>query len=236
MESGFRNMALDVLFPRFCLSCKREGTLWCEMCDAGWVARPNVASCPFCLSSGSNFVCSSCREHTFLNGVVSYLPYGNTIVSSAIRVWKYDCDRSIEPVLKHWLAQSVERMRPPFASFVVTQVPIHKTRYLSRGFDQSEHLAGWVAEMYAMPFVHFLKRTRKTISQAKISHHDRLLGELDGIFSIHPRVEYIPESVLLCDDVFTSGATMDAAARCLKEAGVKNVWGFVIAKGRIRSG
>ncbi len=231
MESSLRTEALDALFPRFCLSCKREGSLFCKTCDAGWVARPDVAACPFCLAHGSNAVCSSCRTQTSLDGVVSYLPYGNAIVRLAIGFWKYDGDRSIEPVLKHWLAQSVPRMRPPLESFVVTHVPIHTTRKRLRGFDQSEHLASWVAEMHCMPSANLLERTRKTISQAKTSHRDRFLGELDGIFSMHSSVETIPESVLLCDDVFTSGATMDSAAQCLKAAGVKQVWGFVIAKG-----
>lgn len=243
MESGFRNVALDALFPRFCLSCKREGSLFCESCDAGWVARPNVAACPFCFSQGSNAVCISCRERTSLDGVVSYLPYGNAIVRSAIACWKYDGDRSIEPVLKRWLMQSITRMsptfaeasegRPPFDLFVVTHIPVHATRKRTRGFDQAEHLATWVAEMYAQPREALLVRHQKTASQAKTIHTNRHIGDLDGIFSIHPSIKELPESVLLCDDVFTSGATMGAAARCLKEAGVKQVWGFVIAQGNV---
>jgi predicted amidophosphoribosyltransferase len=53
---------------------------------------------------------------------------------------------------------------------------------------------------------------------------------MDGAFAVLPGVD-VPAYVLLCDDVFTSGATMDAAARALKEAGAKTVWGFVIARG-----
>jgi len=231
MESGFRDLALNALFPRYCLSCKKEGSLFCETCENGWVARPERAACPFCLASGSNTVCSLCRQETFLDGVSSYLPYGNPVVRNAISFWKYDGDTSIEPVLKKWLLQSRDRMCPPFESFVVAHIPVHASRRRSRGFDQSEHLAQWVSQIYQMPHSRLLERTQKTTSQAKTIHTDRFVGELDGIFSISPALDEIPECVVLCDDVFTSGATMDSAAQCLKEFGVKNVWGFVIAKG-----
>ena len=67
-----------------------------------------------------------------------------------------------------------------------------------------------------------------TLPQA--GQEGRRVGELDAVFDLVPGIE-VPENVLLCDDVFTSGATMDACARVLKEAGAKQVWGYVLAKG-----
>ena len=232
MAGGFCNLALNALFPRFCLSCKCEGTLFCGSCENAWVARPMLAACPFCAVIGSNATCESCKSKTYLDGVIAYLPYGNAVVRGAISFWKFDGDKSIEPILKKWLLQSANRMRPPFDSFVVTHIPIHKTRKRLRGFDQAERLSHWVAEMYAMPQSTLIERTRKTASQAKMDHAERYLGQLDEAFAVRRDViDHLPEAVLLCDDVFTSGATMDAAAKCLKESGVKIVWGFVIGKG-----
>ena len=57
------------------------------------------------------------------------------------------------------------------------------------------------------------------------------MGEMDNVFAVLPGID-VPEHVLLCDDVFTSGTTMDAVARLLKEHGAKTVWGFTLAKGR----
>jgi ComF family protein len=231
MEGGFRNMALNALFPRFCLSCKREGQIFCFGCMENWVVRPEPATCPFCEEKGSNRTCVKCRETNFLDGLVSYLPYGNPIVRGAIGCWKYDGDRSVEPIIKQWLIQSSDRLRPSIEEFVVSSVPVHTSRKRMRGFDQAAILSNWVAEMYAMLDETLIVRSKKTKPQAQKQHDQRQIGSLDGIFEIRPGLVEIPRRVLLCDDVFTSGATMDAAARCLKEVGVEEVWGFVIGRG-----
>jgi len=224
-------MALDALFPKFCLSCKREGQNFCFSCAGEWIARPEPAACPFCGELGSCRTCLTCQSENYLDGVMSYLPYGNPIVRKLIGLWKYEGDRSVESILRQWLLQDVHRLRPDMESFVVVPLPIHLFRKRARGFDQAEELARWVSEMFQSPMQNILVRTIKTKPQAKQKHHARRVGGLDGIFSVSQSVSLVPERVLLCDDVFTSGATMDAAAKCLKEAGVKEVWGFVIGKG-----
>ncbi len=231
MESGFCRLALETLFPRFCLSCGHEGQIFCLSCMQNWIWRPGPASCPFCGEQGSDRTCETCRQNTFLDGLVCYAPYGNPIVRQAIGQWKYDGDRSVEFVLKRWLMQSAHRLKPSMETFVVSPVSSHVTRKRSRGFDQAEIVSIWVSELFLSPMHELLVRTQKTKPQAKQKHVSRSIGSLDGIFQIHPNVIDLPTHVLLSDDVFTSGATMDAAAKCLKEAGVEEIWGFVIAKG-----
>lgn len=231
MGGGFCKMVIDALFPRFCLSCKREGQIFCLDCASNWIARPEPVACPFCGIRGSARTCLRCRKENYLDGLVSYLPYGNPIVRGVIGYWKYDGDRSVERTLKQWIEQSRGRLRPVFEEFVVTHVPIHSSRKRLRGFDQAEVLSNWVGEIFDAPIEMLLVRSRKTKPQAKTHHDKRRVGSLDGIFEIHPQVIELPARVLLCDDVFTSGATMDAAAKCLKDAGVEEVWGFVMAKG-----
>ena len=231
MESGFRDLALNALFPRFCLSCKREGQIFCLGCAANWEPNAEPIACPFCEEKGSCRTCGLCRETNFLDGLVSYLPYRNPIVRGAIGSWKYDGDRSVESVIRQWLIQSQDRLHPNMDDFVVTHVPVHASRKRMRGFDQAESLSNWVGEMYAMPVDTLLIRSHKTKPQAQQKHDVRRVGSLDYAFAIHPNVVELPSRVLLCDDVFTSGSTMDAAAKCLKEAGVEEVWGFVVGKG-----
>lgn len=231
MEGRFRKMVIDALFPRFCLSCKDEGQIFCLRCTSNWIAKPEPVACPFCGERGSNRTCSACREGNYLDGLVSYLPYGNPIVREMIGCWKYDGDRSVELTLQQWIERSKDRLRPPLENFIVTHVPIHSSRKRMRGFDQAEVLSTWLGALFAMPVMPLLVRSRKTKPQAKIHHDKRRVGTLDGIFKINSKYTELPTRVLLCDDVFTSGATMDAAAKCLKEVGVEEVWGLVIAKG-----
>lgn len=231
MENRFSHLALEALFPRFCLSCKHEGQIFCLQCSANWIANSVPDVCPFCDERGSNRTCVSCQETNFLDGLVSYAPYGNPIIRDAIGCWKYDGDRSVEAVLRQWLIQSQDRLRSSMDEFVVSHVPIHTSRKRMRGFDQAEILSNWIGEMFAMPVETLLIRSHKTKPQAQQKHDVRRVGSLDHAFEIHPNILELPSRVLLCDDVFTSGSTMDAAAKCLKEAGVEEVWGFVVAKG-----
>jgi len=166
-----------------------------------------------------------------LDGLMVYLPYGNPVLRKLIGAWKYDGDQTVEPVLQKMLRQTGSRMLPPLETFVVAPVSAHITRKRARGFDQAEVISGWVAELFQVPYGNLLVRTRKTAPQAKKQHDLRVIGSLEGIFSLHPDVQNIPQRVLLCDDVFTSGATMESAAKTLKAAGVKEVFGFVIGKG-----
>lgn len=231
MENRFSRLALDILFPRFCVNCGREGTLWCHGCDATGFLTSSIAACPFCGARGSGRTCAECQSETFLDGLSFFAPYANPVVREALAQWKYDTDRSIELVIKKWLFQARDRLAPPVFAFVSTAVPLHISRLYFRGFDQAEVLAEWVSELYGIPHEPLLVRIVKTSARAQVAAEERKLGALDGLFALRNEVFRVPEHVLLCDDVFTSGATMDAAARCLKEAGVKTVWGFVIAKG-----
>ncbi len=228
MESRFSHLAVEALFPRFCASCKREGSLLCNTCESQWapVARP--ASCAFCGTLGSDRTCASCRDYVYLDGLTSFAPYGNPVVRELLAHWKYQSDRSVEKILGNCLQRAAMRLSPPILPFYATSVPLHEKRRLERGFDQADLVAHWVGELFGIPVETYLKRVASTSPQARTSHETRRVGEMDGVFKL---IDEVPDHILLCDDVFTSGTTMDAAARVLKEAGTKTVWGFVIAKG-----
>ncbi|MFA4845063.1 MAG: ComF family protein [Patescibacteria group bacterium] len=230
MESRFSQLAVDALFPRFCSSCKREGSLLCDVCESLWTPASALASCAFCGEPGSDRTCSSCREDVYLDGVTAFAPYGNPVVRELIGHWKYHGDRSVETILEKCLRKAATRLTPPVLPFYATSVPLHEERLRSRGFDQAQVVARFASDLFGIPEESFVKRVVSTSSQARTSHEMRLVGEMDHAFEVIDGIE-VPDHVLLCDDVFTSGTTMDACARVLKEAGVKTVWGFVIAKG-----
>jgi ComF family protein len=200
----------------------------CETCLAYWTPVPRPVSCGFCGEAGSDRICGKCREHTYLDGLSVLAPYANPVLRSLIGSWKYHRDRSVETVLQRFLRQGQPYMAPPAHAWHVTSVPLHCRRKRSRGFDQASCVSEWTAALYGLPHAKFLRRIIHTLPQA--GQTGRQVGELDNVFTVIPNVK-IPEHVLLCDDVFTSGATMDACARVLKEAGAKQVWGYVLAKG-----
>lgn len=230
MESQLRQLAIEALFPRFCASCKREGSLLCESCESQWTPASMLASCAFCGEQGSDRTCASCREDVYLDGLTSFAPYGNPVVRELLTHWKYHSDRSVERILQGCLRKAAMRLTPPTLPFYATSVPLHENRRRERGFDQAEIVAHWAVDLFGIPCETYVKRVQSTSPQARTSHELRQVGEMDDAFKIMDCIQ-IPDNILLCDDVFTSGTTMDAAARVLKEAGAKTVWGFVIAKG-----
>lgn len=204
---------LDALFPRFCLRCGREGTLWCNECDAAWVPTPPPLMRP---------------ATTHLDGLISATLYGDPIVRRGIGAWKYDGDPQAGATVARWVRRSTALNALPFLPDAVVAVPLSVVRRRARGFDQAEVLARQVSETLCVPYVPLLSRVRHGSPRAKIGRSDRRIGDLEGSFVAR---SVVPARILLVDDVFTSGATMDAAAACLKRAGAVEVWGFTVARG-----
>ncbi len=210
------------------MRCEKEGSLWCDSCDNVWKINPQAAACGFCGSLGSFRSCSGCKECVYLDGLSFVGSYADPIIRKMIAHWKYYGDLSTEHVFKSWLQRDASRVCPPAYPFVVSFLPLHIFKKRERGFDQAEEVSRLVSNIYGLPQASLLKRTKWTRSQAPLSSTERKVGVLDGVFDV---VGSVPSTVLLCDDVFTSGATMDAAAKCLKDNGAKVVWGFTLAKG-----
>jgi len=234
MESIVGHLVIDrvlgLLFPRFCLRCGREGTAWCAGCAASFAPLPPVARCPFCERTGSWRSCADCRENTYLDGLVAVAPYGNAIVREALTAWKYHSDPEMGRVVDLWIRQAAAT-RDAFSfpsGATVTHLPLHASRRRHRGFDQAEEVARSFAAAYGGSLRTLLVRTSATAPQALRAAGDRMVGDLDGTFAAAGEV---PRKVILCDDVCTSGATMDAAAKALKDAGAEVVWGFAVARG-----
>lgn len=115
---------------------------------------------------------------------------------------------------------------------VLCPVPLHWTRLFLRGFNQSDILARAIAEELQVPVCPFLKRVRATGSQAKRTDRAARWSAMSDAFALRVPVKEIPERrVILVDDVFTSGATLEACARALKQAGVQRVDALVVARG-----
>lgn len=110
---------------------------------------------------------------------------------------------------------------------VLTPVPLHWMRRFSRGFNQSLLLAEELSHHTGLPVVECLLRRRNTGRQATRNREGRLHA-LHDAFCFHERFS-VPSHVVLIDDVATTGSTLDACARALKNAGVKRVDALAVA-------
>lgn len=216
---------VEALFPRWCISCGREGVLWCQRCLDDYQPINLSAGCPFCGSGtiGAR-VCDACRPNVFLDGLHVVGSYADPRMRKTIHAWKYHTDQTVVPIVAKWIRSRIPSFGFLGEQIVVSWVPLHAGKKRSRGFDQAQIVSQMLAQETGYRSQSLLKRVRSTASQAQ--RQDRTLGELDNVFSV---MGAVPKAVILCDDVFTSGTTMDAAARALKEAGATVVWGFTLA-------
>ena len=109
----------------------------------------------------------------------------------------------------------------------IVPVPLHPRRYAERGFNQARLLADILGQKIGRPVVDLLKRDRYTLQQAKLSREERQLNVHHAFLNSN----FNANAVLLVDDVFTTGATMQECARVLKASGVKKVIGLSVARG-----
>ncbi len=110
---------------------------------------------------------------------------------------------------------------------VLIPVPLHWSRRFHRGFNQAELLANSVSKRYCISIVHALRRVRATGYQSHRTRVERRTA-LHGAFRVCATV---PPHIILIDDIATTGATLDACAAVLKQAGAQYVEGWVVARG-----
>lgn len=165
------------------------------------------------------------RDIHHIDSIVALTQYGkNPLIQKAIHTFKY---KRI-PTLGTSLASLFIEITPTYhSSSVLCPVPLHWTREFQRGFNQSAVLAQSLAEKTGLQQACLLKRVRSTGHQAWRTKHDRLHA-LHNAFQCSANT--VPHTVILVDDLVTTGATLDACAQVLKNAGVQKVDAWVIAR------
>jgi ComF family protein len=154
------------------------------------------------------------------------------VVRELVHGFKYSGKRSMSGFLSGLMAGPVND-DPGIIKGIgaVTFVPLHRTGMARRGFNQSELLANGFAARFSLPVLGVLEKKRRTKNQNELSRIDRLRN-LKGVFSVKKDADDIKGcSLLLIDDVMTTGATLSECARVLKESGAKEVRCLTLARG-----
>ena len=229
--------AAELLFPSRCVICEeilpqqmehpvRESCI-CASCRK----KIYPAGEHFCMRCGKPLgrhgqqkeYCSDCRskKHEFVQGRGVYI-YRGEMIKSMYR-FKYSNCRvyaktyAQEAVRRHgrWLEQiGVEAILP---------VPLHKKREQTRGYNQAKLLADEIGKLTGIPVIADLfVRTAKTVPQKQLNDEERK-NNLKNAFKLSKNSVQL-EKVLLVDDIYTTGSTVDAAARTLKDAGIRQIY------------
>lgn len=223
----FTSKLLNFFFPPQCASCKTEGAFLCKECRIRFKIRP----ISYKRKKSGKF---KKPDYQYLNGVIYAADYGkNPELQAAISQFKYKFTRELTTEFTTLITQKLSELQMVNRkSFFLVPVPLHKKRFAYRGFNQSDLLANGVANSFKQKAeVHFvLRRIKNTSQQAKLSKQERLKN-LENAFQLGQKIDQLKEKIcFLVDDVCTTGSTLEACAKVLKEAGVKKVYGLVIAK------
>jgi ComF family protein len=228
---------IEVLYRNTCAACGGErpllGRPLCSLCAATFVAIA-ARGCRKCGSEPLGRTraparCRRCREREFaFRRAVAALRYG-AAVRAVILAIKFERRREAIPLLAGPMAAALREAKLDRRVDVVVAVPLHPLRRYHRGFDQSECLAAALAARLALPHVEgALLRHRFTSPQSLRRRRERSAA-LDGAYVALRRRRIRGKTVLLVDDVMTSGATADAAARALLRGGARRVYVAVAA-------
>ncbi len=222
------NKALDLLFPPVCAVCGTLGPLICDSC-AAQISKISEPLCQRCGRSTINEtpICSDCIQPSFLvQQVRAPLAY-QAPLSIVIHRLKYEGLFALAKPLSQIMVDSwpVWEHHPD----AIVPVPLHQKRQRLRGFNQSQLLAEQISQQLLIPMeVNALKRIRHTKPQIGLNPSERQENVRDA-FTADPLL-VSQKQILLVDDVYTSGATMAAAALALLDSGAANVSAYCLAR------
>jgi len=229
--------ALSLVYPPHCIACgvaTASGILLCDRCDDGIreIEAPYCRQCslPFEGEITGEFTCSNCadRDFHFTASVSRYRARG--VVRDLIHRFKYSSEYHLRHQLAAWAAAGLEdeRLRNPDFDALVP-VPLHATRKREREFNQAEAIARLLSERCEKPVLNVLQRIRYTDSQTR---HDRAerMENLRGAFRMRQPDSVLNRHLVLVDDVFTTGSTVEECARVLMKAGAASVRALVVAR------
>lgn len=237
MYNRIINIVADILFPRRCPVCDEivlpRGSLICPECVKilSFVKGPVCKKCGKEVFSDRLEYCFDCTKHTrsFESGR-ALINYNDAAKDSMVKI-KYKNKREYidfytEAICRRY-GKQIARMRAD----VLVPVPVHPSRMKTRGYNQAELLARGIGRSLGIPVrSDLLRRSRKTAPQKELNPAERLKN-LEQAFEAEGNFVGI-ETVILIDDIYTTGSTIEACTRALKRAGVKTVYFLTICIGR----
>ena len=229
----------DLLFPRRCPVCGEivvpKGRLICPEClrTLSLVRPPVCKKCGKEVENETQEYCLDCtrQKRTFDYGIALF--NYDQVSSRSMAAVKYHNKREYLDFYSEAVMSRYEGLLRRMNPDVLVPVPVHPSRKRRRGFNQAEVLAGQLSEKLGIPMAaDMLVRNKNTLPQKQLGPAERLKN-LQKAFGPGISGGGI-ESVLLVDDIYTTGSTIEACARVLKKMGVKRIYFIVLCIGRGR--
>lgn len=230
----FLDMLLDMFYPRRCPVChkilKETGLLVCPEC----VGKLMQVGKEYCMKCGKPVekhqeYCEVCGKTSrkFTQGRAVFLY--DRIMKNSLLKFKYggrrEYGRFYIKAMCHTAKSEIERWKPD----VIVPVPLHRRKYRARGFNQAEYLARGIGKNFDIPVsTEILKKVKNTKSQKKLNAKDRK-SNLEHAFLVYEEIKGL--RILVIDDVYTTGSTMEEIAAVLQQEGAEKVYFLTLCIG-----
>ncbi len=227
---NFFSLFLSFLCPVCGERDRDEGDEICGECRS----RIRFIAPPYCSGCGGENdgifdVCRHClkedrRPWRHASSIMRFEGAGREIIHR----FKYQDDTALGRMLGHLAAERIRR--DAVKADFITPVPLHWIHYWMRGYNQSEIVCRFISAETGLPLVKALVRTKFTRRQASLSREDRRKN-IKGVFSVAEGVILRNRSILIVDDVLTTGVTLASAASALLDAGASETSVLTLARG-----
>lgn len=239
MEHKIVEELMDMIYPPRCPVCgevrKEKDRLTCRGCleKLSWIREPQCKKCGKMLGNEEQEYCFDCTkmQYHFESGYPLW-NYDN-VMRKSIADFKYGGRREYGRFYGEALAWRYGDKFLALKIDAIIPVPVHHTKRRERGYNQTEVIADTVGKKLGLPvWKNQLIRIRKTMPQKELTQHERLKN-LEEAFAIKNQYHLLKDAkVLLLDDIYTSGSTVEACTKVLLNAGVKKVYVSTLCIGK----
>jgi competence protein ComFC len=226
--------ALDMLFPPICLLCsaalagEEKTRALCENCFSR-IPISSALTCPVCRARLAANTKTCHKDASYR--LAAAASYDHEPVKSLIWQLKYERRTAAARPLADCLVRHLSSLPVNLTGYELISMPLHPSRERERGFNQAELIAREISRSRGFPLVRgAFARIRNTPSQAESRGREERAQNVAGCFAARKPERIAENRILLIDDVFTSGATINEAVRALRAAGAYRVVAAVVAK------
>src|SRR3989344_9223430 len=222
---------IDIFFPKKCLECGKEDVYLCRSCIEKVAFLKQVCiRCERPSIDGMTHV--KCQKKLDLDRCFSLWVYQGVIRKAIVKLkYKFAYEISLELAnhFVHFLGKK-DIIFPQ--NVILTPIPLHRRRKNWRGFNQAEEMGKIVSERLGWKFYpDILLRKKLNFPQTELKE-DQRKGNIRGVFCLNPRydIQNTLNTILIFDDVLTTGATLKEAGKVLKRNGARKVLGLTMAR------
>lgn len=232
--NNVKKYVLDIFFPNRCPFCSkiiRWNENCCEKCNDA-IPYINTEYCKRC--GKENCICN--EVELYYDGCVSITYYGG-IVKKGILKLKKDKAINLVDVFENEFYKKLSELSDINDFDIVTSVPMNKSVKRERGYNQADFIAKSISKIIKKPMISkLLIKSRDDIIQHELNRKERAIS-VKGLFKANVKCinKIKGKTVLLCDDIITTGSTLNECAYILKQHGAKSVYCITIASTQLRS-